>query len=49
MHDRARLNEEAARLQREASENLRSLSEEKRRAREAAITLEFDQNAGQQR
>lgn len=49
VRDRARLNEETARLQRELSENLRVLSEEKRKSREAAITLEAADSAAQQR
>ena len=49
VRDRARLNEEVARLQRELSDNLRTLSEEKRRAREAAITLDASQTAADQR
>ena len=49
VRDRAHLNEETARLQRELSDNLKSLSEEKRRARDAAITLDAAQTAAQLR
>ena len=49
VRERARLSEEAARLQREMEDNLRLLSEEKRRSREAAITLEAAQTSAQQR